>query len=207
MSASVTTSSRRRPVRATRSSSEREARDGAAAGGPVVRADVAEPARRVDRLEHRRIVAAALRTASTRSSQPHLGQPERGVGWRPGALDGSASWRAIALPDLLAQAAHVAQAEPDRAVGFDRAVPVGHLHVDRMKADAAALRVLHERRRVVEPHRLVVEERRVERRRIVHLQIRARVGEQREARRVRLGKAVERERRDRRDDLLRRRRR
>ena len=38
----------------------------------------------------------------------------------------------------------------------------------------------------------------------MHLQIRARIREQREARGVRLGKAVQRERRDRRDDLLRR---
>ena len=97
---------------------------------------------------------------------------------------------------------HIAQPQPDRAVGFDRAVPVRHLHVDRVKADAAALRVLDERRRVVEPHRLVVEERRVERRRVVHLEIRARVREQREAGGVRLGKPVQRERRDRRDDLL-----
>ena len=55
---------------------------------------------------------------------------------------------------------------------------------------------------MIEPHRLVVEERRVERRRVMHLEIRARVGEQREARGVRLGKSVQRERRDRRDDLL-----
>ncbi len=57
---------------------------------------------------------------------------------------------------------------------------------------------------MIEAHRLVVEERGVERRREVHLQVRARVGEQREARRVRLREPVERERRDRRDDLVRR---
>ena len=85
-----------------------------------------------------------------------------------------------------------------RAVLLDAAQPVGLLHVDRMEAHAAALRVLDERRRVVEPHRLVVEERRVERRRVMHLEIRARVGEQREAGGVRLGKPVERERGDRR---------
>ena len=49
------------------------------------------------------------------------------------------------------------------------------LHVDRREAHAAPLRVLDERRRMVEPHRLVVEERRVERRRKMRLEIRARV--------------------------------
>ena len=72
-----------------------------------------------------------------------------------------------------------------------------------MEPDAAALRVLDERRRVIEPHRLVVEERRVERRRVMDFEIRARIRQQREAGGVRLGKSVQRERRDRRDDLLR----
>ena len=55
---------------------------------------------------------------------------------------------------------------------------------------------------MVEPHRLIVEERRVKRRRVVHLQIRARVGQQREARRVRFGKSVQRKRSDRQGDLI-----
>ena len=65
-----------------------------------------------------------------------------------------------------------------------------------------ALRVLHQREGVVEAHRLVVEERAHERRRVVGLQVRARVGDEREARRVRLGKAVERERADRAHDRV-----
>src|SRR6266545_2792698 len=56
---------------------------------------------------------------------------------------------------------------------------------------------------MIEPHRLVVEERRVERRRMMDAQVRARVGEQREAARVALRKAVERERGDRVNDLFR----
>ena len=98
----------------------------------------------------------------------------------------------------------IAQSKPDAAIALHRAVPVRHLHVDGMEPHAAALGVLDERGRVIEPHRLVVEERGVEGRRIVDLQIRARVGEQCEAGGVRFGKAVQRERRDRRDDLLRR---
>jgi len=55
--------------------------------------------------------------------------PEPGAGSR--ARDG--------LADLRAQPADVAQAETNRAVGFDRAIPVRDLHVDRMETDAAAL--------------------------------------------------------------------
>jgi len=69
-------------------------------------------------------------------------------------------------------------------------------------ADTAALRVFDERRGVVKAHRLVVEERRVERGRIMHLQICAGIGQQRKARRVRFGEAVERKRGDRGDDPL-----
>ena len=55
---------------------------------------------------------------------------------------------------------------------------------------------------MVEPHGLIVEERRVERRRVVHLQVRTRIREQRETCRVRLRKSVQRKRGDRQDDLL-----
>ena len=47
-------------------------------------------------------------------------------------------------------------------------------------------RVGDDGRRVVEPHRLVVQQRRVERRRVVRLEIRARVCQQREAAAVRV---------------------
>ena len=64
------------------------------------------------------------------------------------------------------------------------------------------LGILDQRRRVIEPERLVVEQRRVERRRVVRLQVRAGIHDQREARGVRLGEAIERERRDRPEDAL-----
>ena len=64
------------------------------------------------------------------------------------------------------------------------------------------LRVFHERRRVVEAHRPRVQDRGVEGGRVVRLQIRARVRDQRERRRVRFGEPVERERRDGFHDLL-----
>ena len=55
---------------------------------------------------------------------------------------------------------------------------------------------------MIEPHRLIVEERRIERRGVVDAQVRARVGEQREATRVALRKTIQRERGDGVDDLL-----
>ena len=114
--------------------------------------------------------------------------------WLPG-LD----WLCIAVPRLPARARSRTAARGARR----RPASTSHtqserLHVDRREPHAVPLRVLDERRRVVEPHRLVVEQRRVERRRVVRLQVRARVDEQREAGGVRLGEAVERKRRDRR---------
>ncbi len=91
---------------------------------------------------------------------------------------------------------------PNRAIRLDPTVPVRHLHVDRRKPHAAPLRILDERGRVIEPHRLIVEERRVERRRKMRLQIRARIHDERETGGVRLGKSVERKRRDRQHDLV-----
>ena len=106
------------------------------------------------------------------------------------------------LPHLRPQPVDVAQADADGAVVLDHAVPLRRLHVDRPEAHAVALRVLDQRRRVVEPHRLVVEERGIERAREVGLQIGAGVDDQREAGGVRLGEAVERERRDGQDDRV-----
>ena len=65
-----------------------------------------------------------------------------------------------------------------------------------------ALGVLHNRRRAVKAHGLVVEQRGGERREIMALEISAGIGEQREAGGVRFWKAVERERGDGLDDLL-----
>ena len=89
----------------------------------------------------------------------------------------------------LAQALHVPQPQPhhEGAVGaLEHAQPRGARDVDRQDPQPVALRVLHDGRRVIEPHRLVVEERRVERRRMVNAQVRTRVGEQREAGGVRV---------------------
>ena len=111
-------SSRRRPVRATRSSSDE---NGAAAtrGDPVVRAVVAEPA-----------PTGRACSSIDASSQPHFGQSE--IGWP--ALGSPRAWRrwqALGRPDagcnrlphLLPQAAHVAQPEPNRAVALRRCSP------------------------------------------------------------------------------------
>ena len=57
-------------------------------------------------------------------------------------------------------------------------------------AHAVTLRVLHDLRRRVEAHRLAVDQRRGERRRLVLLEPRRDVDQQREARGVRFGKAV-----------------
>src|SRR5439155_1271935 len=73
-----------------------------------------------------------------------------------------------------------------RRSAIEHAQPRGARDVDRQDPQAVALRVLHDGRRVIEPHRLVVEKRRVKRRRIVDAQVRARVGGQREAGGVRV---------------------
>src|SRR5439155_12661500 len=119
---------------------------------PIVRAVVAEPAIAFHLLEHRLVVARAFRTDETLVP---IGYSHSTEAFGEG---GRATNAREPLSDLLAQAADVAQAETDPAVGFDRAIPAGDLHVDRMEAHAAALRVLHERRRMVEPHRLIVQE-------------------------------------------------
>jgi hypothetical protein len=138
---------------------------------PQVRAHVAEAFVRMQRFQHRCIITPALRTADhgrTLTLNPEPRTP----------------YRRRRMRDLAAKPIHIHQPEPHAAIGFHAARPVRHLHVDRRKADAVALRVLHERRRVIEPHRLVVQHRRVERRRIVRLEIRARIHEQGETRRV-----------------------
>ena len=195
MSASVVSSSRRRPVRCTSLLDRREAarrleRHASTRASRCCRSTCAcglPPA----------LVASATTSIIVSSSDPHLAHRSGGA-----ARLSVRSNAAMACPMSFRSPFTYMKPEPDGAVLLDAAQPVGLLHVDRMEPHAAALRVLDERGRVVEPHRLVVEERRVERRRVVHLEIRARVGEQREAGGVRLGKAVERERRDRRDDAL-----
>src|SRR5712691_9313267 len=88
------------------------------------------------------------------------------------------------LPHFFSQSVDVHEAKPYAAVFLDGTEPIRLLHVDWMEAHATPLRILDERGRVIEPHRLVIEQRRVERGRVVHLEIRARVGEERKAGRV-----------------------
>src|SRR3989338_3708813 len=79
------------------------------------------------------------------------------------------------------QAIHVPQPEANGAIVFDRTIPARGLYVNRMEEHAAPLRVFDERRRMIKAHWLVVEERGVEGRGIVRLQVRAGVGNQGEA--------------------------
>ena len=93
----------------------------------------------------------------------------------------------------LAQAADLPQPEAQRrrrGPRLQRAVPGARDDAWRAHLDAVALRVLDDRRRAVEAHRLRVEQRAGELGRVVHLDRRRRVDEQREARGVRLGEAV-----------------
>ena len=91
---------------------------------------------------------------------------------------------------------------PDAALRLKRAEPIGALHVDRLHSQSMTLRVFHQRRRIVKTHGLVVQHGRRERRQIVALEIGAGIGNQREAGRVRFRKSIQREGRDRLNNLL-----
>src|SRR3954466_1418286 len=104
--------------------------------------------------------------------------------------------------DALAKPIHIHQSQADTPVRVDAARPIRLLHINRSEADAVALRVFHQRRGMIETHRLIVQERGIERRRVVRLQIRARIYEQREARGVRFRKSIQRERRNRADNFF-----
>ena len=99
------------------------------------------------------------------------------------------------LDFLFLQAVDLAQAEAQRraAVGaarFQRAVPVGEVDVGGAHLDAVLARIAHDLRRRIEAHRLRVQQRRRERRRVMALDPGRDVDEMREARRVALGEAV-----------------
>lgn len=85
---------------------------------------------------------------------------------------------------------------------LERASPVGDVHIDGEEAEAVALGVFHERGAGVEAHRLVVQQARVELGGAVDFQPRARIRDEREANRMRLGEAIQRVGTDRSDDLL-----
>jgi hypothetical protein len=73
---------------------------------------------------------------------------------------------------------------------LERAARLAERQARRPHLDAAPPRVVHERGHRVEAHRLRVEQRAVERRRVVRLEPRRGVGDEREAPRVALGEAV-----------------
>ena len=149
---------------------------------------------RLHRLEHRLIVASALRADSERRALTCPSRPD------PALIPALSSDRAS---DFFPQSDDIAQARAGWLPSAStRQSQSGMLDVDAGEAHAAALRVFDERGRMIKPHRLVVEQRRVERGRKMRLQIRAGIREQREAGRVRFGKSVQRKGRDRRDDLL-----
>src|SRR6185437_10721254 len=76
------------------------------------------------------------------------------------------------------------------ALLFDGTEPIRRSNIDWLEMLAMLLRVFHKRGRRIETHRLVVKNRRRERRQIMALQIRARISEQSETRGVRFGKTV-----------------
>ena len=94
---------------------------------------------------------------------------------------------------VLPHAGHVLQPDSDGAV-LDHAADLAAVHVRRARLDPAPLPVAHERRRRIEAHRLRVQQRREELRRVVVPQPRRLVREQPERRRVRLREAEARER-------------
>ena len=98
--------------------------------------------------------------------------------------------RAHERRDLLgAHPAHVAEADPDRAAGLDRALGERGVDVDGAQRDAAPLGLVGERVGRVEAHRLLVEQRAQELGAVVHAQPGRLVGEQAEGGAVRLGEA------------------
>ena len=94
-----------------------------------------------------------------------------------------------ALALLLGKPADHAQAQA-QGVALERAVPVAHLHVGRPHLDPVPARILHQLGRRVEAHRLAVEQRGAERRRVMAFDPGRDIDEQREACRVRFRKAV-----------------
>jgi hypothetical protein len=95
-----------------------------------------------------------------------------------------------ALAPTLAQPAHEVEAQAQRPLAVDEAPPLALVDDDRLDGDAVPPRVVDQHFRRVETHRLHVEDRGAEHRRLVTFDVCRRVGEQGERRRVRLGEAV-----------------
>ena len=116
-----------------------------------------------------------------RGARRELGQPRE----RP-ALQGRL--QAFALP--FAEAAHDVKAESRRALIVHEAPKFACVHLDGLDVHGVPARVVHEYFGGVESHRLHVEDRREENRGLVTLDVRRRIRQECEARRVRFGKAV-----------------
>src|SRR5688572_8380860 len=94
---------------------------------------------------------------------------------------------------VLLQAVDLAQPEAQgrariRATSFQRAVPIGEIDVGFARLDAMLARIAYDLRRRIKAHRLRVEQRRRECRRMVALDPRRHIDEVGKARRVALGK-------------------
>ena len=111
--------------------------------------------------------------------------------------------RDVPLPVILSEAKDRAfRAFPRPPVLLPGALPLRMIHIDRAHLDAVPFGVLDQRRGVVEAHRPGVQQAGGEGGRVVAAQPGRGVGDEREARGVRFGEAVERERGDRLHDLI-----
>ena len=137
---------------------------------------------------------ASLETEA--SERADLGQPGQLIPVKPGASDEIVSGRKRPLtlhepPRFLPEPADIAEPEPHGAVGLDDAEPVRVIDVRRPDRLPVARGISHDGGGMVEAHGLVVEQRRVEGRRVMRLEIRAGIGQQREAGRVAFREAVQ----------------
>ena len=98
------------------------------------------------------------------------------------------------MPSFSGETACHTQSKPDGVVlpacRFQRAIPRGFVHIDRPDLDAVAPGVADQLGRLVEPHRLRVEDRGAKDIRVMAFQPAGGVGDQREACRMALGKSV-----------------
>ena len=119
------------------------------------------PMRR-SRWSERKASASARRSSVWRDS-PSIA-PSWSIAWKPlprsRAFDQALDLRLLDAGDLAEAEAHGAAHEPLRLLrGLQRAIPVAVVDVDRAQLDAVLARVAHELGRLVEAHRLAVEDR------------------------------------------------